>query len=118
MRGQDIEGFELAADVAEDPLQILQHTGRELIDEKGAAWLQHAATLAQDALAHRSRDGAEGDAGDYVAGLFMAVLAQNLVDRLCGGLYDVEALVLAGRAQKAHELRVGFYGNENRVRAH
>ena len=62
MRGQDVEGLELVANVAEDPLQILENTGRKLIDEKGAVWLQHAAGLAQNALAQRRGDGAERDA--------------------------------------------------------
>jgi hypothetical protein len=62
MRGQDIEGLELVADVAEDPLQILENTGRKLIDEKRAVRLQHATSLAQNALAQRRGDGAERDA--------------------------------------------------------
>jgi hypothetical protein len=62
MRGQDIEGLELVADVAEDPLQILENTGRKLIDEKRAVRLQQAASLAQNALAQRRGDGAERDA--------------------------------------------------------
>jgi hypothetical protein len=62
MCGQDIEGLELVADVAEDPLQILENAGRKLIDEKGAVRLQYATSLAQDALAQRRGDGAERDA--------------------------------------------------------
>src|ERR1700688_1708024 len=48
----------------------------------------------------------------------MAVLTEDLDDRLCGGFNHVKALVLRRRAQETHELRVGFYGNEACVRAH
>ena len=61
MRGQHIEGLELVADGAEDPPQILENTGRKLIDQKQAVRLQHAESLVQDALAQRRGDGAERD---------------------------------------------------------
>jgi hypothetical protein len=118
MRGQHVEWLELTADVAEDSLQILQNSSRELVNEKGAAWLQRAAGLSQDTFAHRRGNGAEGDARDYVVRLFVAELAQDLVDRLCGGFYHVKALIMSRRAQEAHERRVDFHGNEGRVRAH
>jgi hypothetical protein len=61
MRRQHIEGLELVADVAEHAPQILANAGRKLIDQKQAVGLQHAMSLAQDALAQRRGDGAERD---------------------------------------------------------
>src|ERR1700722_13739347 len=45
VRGQYVQRLELALDVAEDPLQILQDPTRELVHEEGAPRLQHLAGL-------------------------------------------------------------------------
>ena len=53
MCGQNVEGLELVAHIAKDPPQILENTGRKLIDEKGTVRFEHTPRAAQDALAHR-----------------------------------------------------------------
>src|SRR2546421_5084880 len=88
--GQHIQRLEPAAHVAEDPLQVLQYAGRELVHEERAARLEHITGLAQDALAQGCRNGAEGDAGDDVARLAVAELVQNLVNRDRGRLHYVQ----------------------------
>src|ERR1700733_11126260 len=48
----------------------------------------------------------------------MAMLAEDLDDRLVRAFDHVQALILGGRPQETDELRIDFYGNEARIRAH
>ena len=79
---QDVQGFELAPYIAENPLQIFQHPGGELVHQEGAAGLERFAGFEQDALAHRRGNGAEGNAGNDIAGVALSVLPQDLVKLL------------------------------------
>src|SRR5688572_9127036 len=105
VRGQDIARLEASLYVSKQAPQVREHTRRELVDEKCAAWLQHVFAFSQDVLTHMGRHGAERNAGDDVARRAMTVFAKNLLDVFRRALHHRKPLVRVGLAQKVDELR-------------
>src|SRR6185437_8265750 len=118
VRRQDVERLELAPHVMEDALQVLEYTRRELEDEEGATGCQGLGSVAQDALTHLGRYGAERDSRDDVVGFAEAEALEDLAYRLRRVLHHLQTLVGQRHAQVVDEVRVHLDGDQNRIGAH